>query len=105
MTDKRAVPAGTASFAIEGELTIFRAEELKRAILAMFEQPGAVEIDLSQVTEIDLAGVQLLMLAKLIADGRRRQLRLRRPSDAVATALALLRLGPYFEATSPAADG
>jgi anti-sigma B factor antagonist len=52
---------------IEGELTIFRAMELKPALLPV---PPLTEIDLSGVTEIDTAGVQLLMLAKKDRSGR-----------------------------------
>jgi ABC-type transporter Mla MlaB component len=43
---------------IEGELTIFRAMELKPALLPV---PPLTDIDLSGVTDIDTAGVQLLM--------------------------------------------
>jgi len=49
---------------IEGEFTIFRAMELKPVILAA---PPPLEIDLSGVTEMDTAGLQLLILAKRAA--------------------------------------
>jgi anti-anti-sigma regulatory factor len=49
---------------IEGELTIFRAMELKPVLLAV---PPVDEVDLSGVTDLDTAGVQLLMLAKKTA--------------------------------------
>ena len=57
---------------IEGELTIFRAMELKPVMLA---DPLPEEIDLSGVTELDTAGVQLLMLAKRTALAQQRELR------------------------------
>jgi anti-sigma B factor antagonist len=42
-------------------MTIFRAEALKPLLLA---EPAPAALDLSEVTEIDTAGVQLLLLAQ-----------------------------------------
>lgn len=78
---------------IEGELTIFRAGELMHALLA---EPPATEIDLSGVTEIDTAGLQLLMLAKKKALAERRELRLVAHSAAVTEVFELLNLAAYF---------
>jgi len=49
---------------IEGELTIFTAADTKTRLMASLEQYSVLEIDLSQVTEMDSAGLQLLILAK-----------------------------------------
>lgn len=78
---------------IEGELTIFRAMELKPVILA---DPLPEEIDLSGVTEIDTAGVQLLMLAKRTALAQQCELRLVRHSPAVIEVFELLNVAAYF---------
>ncbi len=78
---------------IEGELTIFRALELKPALLA---DPAPTEIDLSAVTEIDTAGVQLLMLAKRTALEAKRELRLVAHSAAVIEVFELLNVAAYF---------
>ena len=78
---------------IEGELTIFRALELKDALLA---QPLPLEIDLSGVTELDSAGVQLLLLAKKTALGQQRELRLVAHSPAVIEVFELLNLAAHF---------
>ncbi len=78
---------------IEGELTIFRATELKPVLLA---SPPADEIDLSGVTEIDTAGVQLLMLAKKTALAQQRNLKLVAHSPAVLEVFELLNVAAYF---------
>ncbi|MFZ4626651.1 MAG: STAS domain-containing protein [Rhodoferax sp.] len=78
---------------LEGELTIFRAMELKPAMLV---QPPLTDIDLSGVTEIDTAGVQLLMLAKKTALAEQRELRLSGHSPAVIEVFELLNVAAYF---------
>jgi anti-sigma B factor antagonist len=78
---------------IEGELTIFRAMELKPVLLPV---PPLTEIDLSGVTDLDTAGVQLLMLAKKAALGEGRELRLVGHSPAVIDVFELLNVAAYF---------
>ena len=78
---------------IHGELTIFRAMELKPVMLP---NVPLEEIDLSGVTEIDTAGVQLLMLAKQAALAGQRQLQLVGHSAAVIEVFELLNVAAYF---------
>jgi anti-anti-sigma factor len=78
---------------IEGELTIFRAEELKPAILCT---PPLDEIDLSGVTDLDSAGLQLLMQAKKTALAQQRDVRLSGHSAAVLEVFELLNVAGYF---------
>ncbi len=78
---------------IEGELTIFRAAELKPVLLAT---PPVAVIDLSGVTEIDTAGVQLLMLAKKTAQAQQRDVKLVAHSPAVIEVFELLNVAAYF---------
>lgn len=78
---------------LEGEFTIFRAMELKPMLLA---SPPVDEIDLSGVTEIDTAGVQLLMLAKKTALAQQRNLKLVAHSPAVLEVFELLNVVAYF---------
>ena len=79
---------------IEGEMTIYRAAELKLVLLA---DPPPLEVDLSGVTDIDTAGVQLLMMAKKAAQAAQRELRLVAHSQAVTDVFELLNLGAYFD--------
>ena len=49
--------------AIEGELSIYRAAELKGLLLSSLASDSALELDLAQVSELDSAGLQLVLLA------------------------------------------
>lgn len=51
---------GTARVGIDGELTIYTVAELAAELLPQIGTAPRLEIDLSQVTEIDGAGLQLL---------------------------------------------
>lgn len=88
-------PKGGASkvLRLAGELTIFKAAELMPIMLA---SPAPQEIDLSGVTEMDTAGLQLLMLAKKTALAAKRELRLVGHSPAVIEVFELLNVAPYF---------
>ena len=79
---------------IEGELTIFRAMELKPLLLAT---PPVDEVDLSGVTDLDTAGVQLLMLAKKTAQAAQRDVKLVGHSPAVLEVFELLNVAAFFD--------
>ena len=79
---------------IEGELTIFRAAELRDLLLSA---QAPQEIDLSGVTEMDSAGLQLLMAAKQAANTAQRTLRLVEHSAAVMEVFELLNVAAYFD--------
>jgi anti-sigma B factor antagonist len=52
------------TLAIEGELTIFTAAEQKPKLLKFLNKGKRLEVNLAGVTEIDTAGLQLLILIK-----------------------------------------
>lgn len=81
---------------LDGELTIYRAQELKQALLEPLASNTVLEIDLSGVSEIDTAGMQLLILAKVQARARKSELNLVAHSPAVLDALEVLNLAGYF---------
>jgi len=54
----------TKPLRLEGELTIYRAAELKIELLNAMAKTSPVEVDLSGVTEVDGAGLQLLIMIK-----------------------------------------
>jgi anti-anti-sigma factor len=89
--------AGAAArLRLDGELTIYRAAELKPLLMQALDAAPVLEIDLSGVTEIDTSGVQLLMLAKRRALAMRRELRLCAHSPAVIEVFELLDLAAFF---------
>lgn len=87
----------TVQFAVEGEMTIFRAAELKAAMLPEIARAAQeIEIDLSRVTEIDSAGLQLMVAAKLEAILRGKELHFTGHSRPVMEILDLCDLGGFF---------
>ena len=55
---------GLCRMRIEGEMTIFTADELKKHLFEKLEACSGLDLDLSQVSEMDTAGFQLLFLTK-----------------------------------------
>lgn len=96
-------PRDVFVLSIEGEMTIYRAKELKETLLGLLARPeGSCHIELSRVTELDSAGVQLLVLVKHLADKSRRDLQLIGHSAAVLDVLTLLNLKTYLDAGAAA---
>ena len=87
---------GVTRIAIDGEMTIYRAADLKVTVLEALRKTRALEIDLSGITELDTAGLQVLMLAKQTANADQRELRLLRHSPAVVEIFEMLDLGAFF---------
>lgn len=96
MAKKNKPAAAVHALRIDGELTIYRALELKQTLLGAVEAQPEVELDLSAVTEIDTAGLQLLMLAKRAAQACQRELRLVGHSPAVLEVFQLFDLAAFF---------
>ena len=56
---------GSSHVVITGEMTIYTAREWRDELLAALAAPGDVELDLSGVSDIDAAGIQLLVSLRL----------------------------------------
>jgi len=59
---------------ISGALTILHVAALKAALLEAFAQADRVDVDLAAITEVDVAGLQLLCAGQSFARGRSQQL-------------------------------
>lgn len=85
-----------ADLVLPAELTIYQAADFKARLLA----PGPVTrdrvFDASAVERVDLAGLQLLLLAQRECAAAGHVLVLKQPSDALSEPLALLGLGELF---------
>ena len=89
---------------LAGELTVQAATELKQALTTHLTRSRGMVLDLSGVSEIDTAGLQLLLLAKREAAASGMPFGLIAPSSAVLEILALARLDTDLEdASSPGA--
>jgi anti-anti-sigma factor len=90
-------PVAAPDFAIQGEFTIFTASATKPLLLEAIDQADAeLEINLANVTEIDTAGLQLMILAKREAAARGKNLRFSHHSNAVVDLLDLCDLCGFF---------
>ena len=83
---------GICSMKIEGEMTIFTADDLMKQMSDNFAGCSGVEMDLSQVSEMDTAGFQLLYLAKKESDAMDRTFRIMSHSQAVLSVLELFKI-------------
>lgn len=79
-----------------GEFTIFTAAEWRRQLLEALDAGLEAEVDLSQVGEIDSAGLQLMVAAKREAAQRGQRLDFIGHSPAVVELLELCRLESHL---------
>lgn len=83
----------TAHVSIDGELTIYTAAELSAELLPRLGATPQMQIDLSQITEMDGAGLQLLIMVTREASKAGTALTLSGHSKAVLETLQLSGLG------------
>lgn len=93
---KSTVPMLRRIQVMEGPLTIYTATEQKDLLLSLFPLAHEVELDLSNVDELDSAGLQLLILIKRESFKDGTQLLLSNPSATVIEAIRLSGLDDYF---------
>jgi anti-anti-sigma factor len=84
------------SIRLAGELTIFNVSEMWRSMLQLLNGTEEIEIDLHGVSEIDTAGIQLLMLLKMAVEKRGRSARFVNHSKEVLDGIELFDLASYF---------
>jgi anti-anti-sigma factor len=86
---------------LSGEITIYHAKALTDQLNASVRRKRAMRrVDLSQVTELDTAGVQILLALREWARGHQRELTFNDPSAAVQEVLQLLRIDLVSAANS-----
>ncbi|ACT51950.1 MULTISPECIES: lipid asymmetry maintenance protein MlaB [Methylovorus] len=81
---------------IEGEMTIFEAAEYHAALLPPVTQCHTLELDLTNVTEIDTSGLQLLVSAKLRSQQTGSTLSITGHSETVQQVLDATDLAGFF---------
>ncbi|MDO8699342.1 MAG: STAS domain-containing protein [Rhodoferax sp.] len=87
---------GLCRIALNGEMTIYAALALKDELLAPLAQCETAELDLSGVSEIDSAGLQLLIMAKAEAKAHGKTLVITGHSTVVLDILDLCDLEGFF---------
>ena len=88
--------AADGALRLHGELTIYSAAAAREALLAHMNDSEALELDLAGITEIDTAGLQVLMAAKLHARAHGGELRLAAHAAGVLDLIELLDLGAWL---------
>ena len=86
----------TPVLVIAGEMTIYTAADWSAQLRPLLSSAGDIAIDLSQVTEMDASGMQLLMLAKRETQRNGSRLHLNGHSQAVLDIFELCDLAAYF---------
>lgn len=86
----------TASVAITGEMNIYHALDGKERLMKAIENAADIELDLTNVTEFDSSGLQLVLLARREAERNGNRLRITGKSGPVEDVLTLFRLGEFF---------
>lgn len=81
---------------LEGELNIYTALEMKARLLEVLGRDAEPCLDLSGITEVDTAGLQLLILAHREAERQGKGLRCLEASPAVLEILTLCHLTARF---------
>ena len=77
---------------IEGELTISTAAEHKQRLLSALDGEAGLRLDLSAVSELDTAGLQVLLLVQREAERLSLVVELCAPSPAVVDVLTVTHL-------------
>lgn len=84
------IDTGQERMALCGELTIFSVQDIHRQLLDALKTLDELLVDLSGVTEVDTAGLQLMLLAKRKPG---KTVRFSHHSDAVLRHIDLANLG------------
>lgn len=93
---KKSAAKDICKMRMEGELTIYTASATKALLMPVLEKCSNLEIDLSQVSEMDTSGLQLLMLAKRECVARKGNMNLTGHTQAVLDVLDLCNMSQYF---------
>jgi len=87
---------GVTHLSILDEMTIYTALEQKNELAHHLKDHHELQIDLSEVSEVDSAGLQILLFLKQEASKRNITLSLVNHSQAIVEVLELLNLSAHF---------
>jgi len=87
---------GLCEVELDGELTIYEADALKKELFKKMEKCKGVSINLSNVAELDTACFQVLIAAKRECDKREIEFTMSSHSPAVLDVMDVYNMGSYF---------
>lgn len=80
----------------DSELTIYSVVDNKAKLMALLDSTEQLEIDLSEIIELDTAGLQLLILAKRESTEKGKKLTMSGHSETVLDVFELCNLSGFF---------
>lgn len=86
---------------LAGELTIHTAAEQCQRVLAALDEKTTLRIRLAGISEMDTAGLQVLLLARREAERLGGAVEIREPSEAVVDLLAVAHLTETLQPAVP----
>lgn len=94
--------SASGQLCVQGELTIYRAGEVAQTLFAAVRtRAGDVTLDLSAVTEFDTAGLQIVLMARRMAEASGHRLEVVQPSACVADVLKLCNVPHHHPGAGP----
>jgi anti-anti-sigma factor len=84
------ISAKRGTVALGGEMNIYTAREAADKLLPLVRDARSPALDLSQVTEFDCSGLQVLLVARREAEAAGKRMRINEASAAVRDALQLV---------------
>ncbi|WP_395011984.1 lipid asymmetry maintenance protein MlaB [Undibacterium sp.] len=84
------------SYTVSGELSIYTASSEKQSLFAFLQSADELEVNLSQVSEFDTAGLQVLIVLKQAAVQHQKTLRYVMHSKAVLDVLEMTHMTGIF---------
>ncbi len=86
-----------STFILEGELTIYNVNQAKQEFFIDHEKlTNSIALDLHRITEIDTAGVQLLLFARKFFASANKSLFISKSNESVESVLTALNLNNQF---------
>jgi anti-anti-sigma factor len=82
---------------IEGNMDIYSVSDIKSGLSKGFMSSSGIEIDMSEVSEIDTAGFQLLVLARREAGRTGKSFRIVAMSQPVSSVIELYKMENYLQ--------
>ena len=87
---------GAAHLILDGPMTIYNAMEIKGQLMDGLRAAPILELDLSHVSEVDTAGIQLLILVKRESQRLAHDLRIVAHSPAVREVIDFYNMDAFF---------
>jgi len=90
---------GVATLDLEGDLTIYVADKFNQAMNTYLEKYRHIDVDMSQVSELDTSCYQVLLRAKLMSLQSGREMNVTSISDEAKQVFDLYNLATVFDSS------